>query len=131
VKNSLIILYRPFLIDLNMADFLSKPPSSATDGEKKFYFRGEQVFLKEDHLIGYFEPCIGDFNTDLVLISPKHGVIIAEIKDYSGKYLKTITKAGKWERLKDDQKIPLENPFDQVYQYWRGDKRSDSFLSIS
>ena len=62
--------------------------------EKKFYYRVEQVFLNENHLIGYFELYIGDYHPDFVLISPKFGVVIAEIKDYSGKYLKTITKAG-------------------------------------
>jgi superfamily I DNA and RNA helicase len=105
-----------------MANFLSIPSSTATVGEKKFYYRVDQVFLNENHLIGYFEPSIGDFHPDFVLLSPKYGVIIAEIKDYSGKYLKTITKAGKWERLKDDKLIQLENPFDQIYQYWRAIK---------
>jgi len=102
-----------------MANFLSIPPSTATDGERKFYKRVDQVFLEENHLIGYFEPFIGDLHPDYILISPKCGVIIVEIKDYSGKYLKTITKSGKWERLKEDKATPLQNPFDQLYQYWR------------
>lgn len=102
-----------------MADFLSKPPSTATEGEKKFYYRIEQVFLKENHLIGYFEPYIGDLHPDFILISPKFGVIIAEIKDYSPKYLKAIPKSGKWEWLKHDKTVYIKNPFDQIYQYWR------------
>lgn len=105
-----------------MANFLSIPPSTATEGERKFYFRFEQVFFQENHLIGYFEPYIGDLHPDFVLISPKYGVIIAEIKDYSAEYLKTIPKSGKWERLKHDKTILLQNPFDQVYQYWRAIK---------
>ncbi|MFX1298102.1 MAG: DEAD/DEAH box helicase [Promethearchaeota archaeon] len=102
-----------------MANFLSTPPTTATEGESKFYYRVEQVFLNENHLIGYFEPYIGDLHPDFLLISPKYGVIIAEIKDYSAEYLTAIPKSGKWERLKHDKTILIQNPFDQVYQYWR------------
>ncbi len=102
-----------------MANFLSKPPVSATSGERAFYNRIKHVYLGEDHLLGYFEPDIGGLHPDFVLLSPKYGIIIIEIKDYSEKYLKTISKSGKWERLKDDKVILIDNPFDQVYQYWR------------
>ena len=82
-----------------MANFLSEPPETATEGEKKFYHRVAQVLLNENHLIGYFEPFIGDLHPDFLLISPKFGIIIAEIKDYLGRYLKAIYKSGRWERL--------------------------------
>lgn len=102
-----------------MADFLSKPPLTATDGERSFYSRIKHVFIGENHVIGYFEPDIGGLHPDFLLLSPKYGIIIVEIKDYSEKYLKTINKSGKWERLKGDKLLLIDNPFDQLYQYWR------------
>jgi superfamily I DNA and RNA helicase len=115
-----------------MANFLSIPSSNATEGEKRFYYRVDKVFFREDHLIGYYEPYIGNLHPDFLLLSPKYGIIIAEIKDYSEKYLKTttITKTGKWERLKHDKVILLENPFDQVYQYWRAIKDRIEFCQF-
>lgn len=80
-----------------MANFLSKPPSTATKGERLFYNQIESVFAEENHLIGYFEPYIGNLYPDFVLISPKYGIIIAEIKDYSKKYFKAIPKYRNWE----------------------------------
>ena len=101
-----------------MANFLSQPPSSATDGERAFYNRISNVFIEEDHLLGYFEPDIGGLHPDFLLLSPEYGIIIVEIKDYSEKYLKTIRKSGEWEQLKDDDEtIEIDNPFDQIYQY--------------
>jgi len=102
-----------------MADFLSKPPLTVTDGERSFYSRIKYVFIGENHVIGYFEPDIGGLHPDFLLLSPKYGIIIVEIKDYSEKYLKTINKSGKWERLKGDKLLLIDNPFDQLYQYWR------------
>ncbi len=102
-----------------MANFLSAPPLTATDGERAFYNRIKHTYLGEDHLLAYFEPDIGGVHPDYLLLSPNFGIIIVEIKDYSEKYLKTMTKSGKWERLKDDNVIFLDNPFDQIYQYWR------------
>ena len=102
-----------------MANFLSAPPLTATDGERAFYNRIKHTYLGEDHLLAYFEPDIGGVHPDYLLLSPNFGIIIVEIKDYSEKYLKTMAKSGKWERLKDDNVIFLDNPFDQIYQYWR------------
>ena len=102
-----------------MANFLSQPPLTATDGERAFYNRIKNVFLGEDHILGYFEPDIGGIHPDFLLLSPKYGVIIVEIKDFSEKYLKTISKSGKWEWLKHEKLVLLDNPFDQIYQYWR------------
>ena len=102
-----------------MADFLSKPPLTATAGERAFYNRIKSIFLGENHILGYFEPDIGGIHPDFLLLSPKYGIMIIEIKDYSEKYLKTISKTGKWEWLKDEKIVSLDNPFDQIYQYWR------------
>ena len=105
-----------------MANFLSKPPSTATKGERLFYNRIESVFAEEHHLIGYFEPYIGNLHPDYVLISPKYGIIIAEIKDYSAKYLTATPKSGQWEQVKEEHLKLIDNPFDQLYQYWRAIK---------
>ncbi len=105
-----------------MANFLSQPPLTATAGERAFYNRITHVFIGEDHILGYFEPDIGGIHPDFLLLSPKYGIIIVEIKDYSEKYLKTISKSGKWEWLKHEKLVLLDNPFDQIYQYWRSVK---------
>ena len=105
-----------------MANFLSQPPLTATNGERAFYNRIKSVFIGEDHILGYFEPDIGGIHPDFLLLSPKYGIIIVEIKDYSEKYLKTISKSGKWEWLKHEKLVLLDNPFDQIYQYYRGVK---------
>jgi len=102
-----------------MANFLSQPPLTATDGERAFYNRIKSVFIGEEHILGYFEPDIGGIHPDFLLLSPKYGVIIVEIKDYSEKYLKTISKSGKWEWLKHEKLVSIDNPFDQIYQYYR------------
>ena len=102
-----------------MANFLSQPPLTATAGERAFYNRIKNVFIGEDHILGYFEPDIGGIHPDFLLLSPKYGIIIVEIKDYSEKYLKTISKSGKWEWLKHEKLVLIDNPFDQIYQYWR------------
>ena len=102
-----------------MANFLSQPPLTATDGERAFYNRIAHGFIGEDHILGYFEPDIGGIHPDFLLLSPKYGIIIVEIKDYSEKYLRTISKSGKWEWLKHEKQILINNPFDQIYQYYR------------
>ncbi|MFX1435380.1 MAG: NERD domain-containing protein, partial [Promethearchaeota archaeon] len=105
-----------------MANFLSKPPSTATDGERMFYNRIANFFDQQNHVIVYFEPYIGDLHPDFLILSPQYGILIVEIKDYSESYLKSTPKTGKWERLKDKKLIFLDNPFDQLYQYWRAIK---------
>ena len=105
-----------------MANFLSEPPLTAEPGERAFYNRIKQAFIGEGHILGYFEPDIGGIHPDFLLLSPKYGVIIVEIKDYSEKYLKTISKSGKWEWLKHEKLVLLDNPFDQIYQYYRAVK---------
>jgi superfamily I DNA and RNA helicase len=105
-----------------MANFLSKPPSTATYGERMFYNRITDFFDEQNHVIVYFEPYIGDLHPDFLILSPQHGILIVEIKDYSEKYLKSTPKTGKWERLEDEKSILIDNPFDQLYQYWRSIK---------
>ena len=56
-----------------MANFLSQPPLTATDGERAFYNRITHVFIGEDHILGYFEPDIGGIHPDFLLLSSKYG----------------------------------------------------------
>lgn len=102
-----------------MANFLSEPSEEATSGERIFFNRIQNIYAEENHIIGYFEPDIGGKHPDFVLLSPKFGIVIVEIKDYSEKYLKTVSKAGKWERLKDESITLIDNPFDQIFKYYR------------
>jgi hypothetical protein len=104
-----------------MADFLSKPPltEATTSGERAFYNRVKHCFIGESHIIGYFEPDIDGLHPDFLLLSPKYGIFIVEVKDYSEKYLTKIPKSGRWEWLKHGEPTSISNPFDQVYQYWR------------
>ena len=102
-----------------MANFLSEPPESATSGERAFFTRIQSIYPEGNHIIGYFEPDIGGLHPDYVLFSPEFGIVIVEIKDYSERYLKEISKSGKWERLKDERITFIENPFEQIYQYYR------------
>jgi len=102
-----------------MGIFLSKPSRNATTGEKMFFNRVDYYFTNSNDVIGYFEPNIGELHPDYLLLSPKYGLIIIEIKDYSAKHLKTIAKSGQWEKLNGDGLFLINNPFDQMHQYWR------------
>ena len=102
-----------------MGIFLSKPSRSATTGEKMFFNRADYYFTNTNEVIGYFEPNIGELHPDYLLLSPKYGIYIIEIKDYSAKHLKTVAKSGKWEKLNGDGLFLINNPFDQMHQYWR------------
>ena len=62
-----------------MADFLSKPPLTATAGESAFYNRIKSIFLGENHVLGDFEPDVGGIHPDFLLLSPKYGIMIIEI----------------------------------------------------
>ena len=105
-----------------MAKFLSEPTNNTTPGERSFFTRIEHFFRDNDEVLGYNEPDIRDFHPDFLLLSPKFGIIIVEVKDYSPSYLKTICKTGKWDYLKDDKIEQISNPFDQIHQYWRAVK---------
>jgi superfamily I DNA and RNA helicase len=102
-----------------MENFLSIINSNSTSGERSFFYRIEDFFSEDDNVLGYFEPELNGFRPDFLLLSPNFGVIIAEVKDYLKKSLKTISKSGSWEMINDDEKISISNPFDQLYQYWR------------
>ena len=87
-----------------------------------FFNRIDYFFTNSNDVIGYFEPNIGELHPDYLLLSPKYGIFIVEIKDYSAKHLRTISKSGKWEKLNGDGLFQMNNPFDQIHQYWRAVK---------
>lgn len=106
-----------------MANFLSEPSEIATYGERLFFFRIRDVFENADHLIVYTEPVIKGLHPDYLLLSPEYGIFIVEIKDYSPKKIKTISKSGKWQYISKSGEIrDYDNPFDQLYRYWRAVK---------
>jgi superfamily I DNA/RNA helicase len=101
---------------------LNKCPPTATQGERTFYNRVEHLFAEGNGVVGYFEPDIGGLHPDFLLLSPSFGIIVVEVKDYSPNNLLTVTKSGSWEKIDGDKKLSIENPFDQIYQYWRAIK---------
>jgi len=105
-----------------MVQFLSKPSKNATQGERFFYNRLDQVFADKDDIIVYFEPDIIGLHPDVLILSPKIGIVIVEIKDYTEQFLKNAPKTGGWEYIQDEKVITISNPFDQMYQYWRSVK---------
>lgn len=105
-----------------MATILSKPGSEATSGERSVFYRIEHVFAGEDDPIIYFEPNIGDLRPDFLILSPSFGIIIIEVKDYSERNLLEVCKTGYWQSLQDLEKKSIQNPFDQIYKYWRAVK---------
>ncbi|TFF96253.1 MAG: hypothetical protein EU547_06610, partial [Promethearchaeota archaeon] len=113
-----------------MAKFLSEPSTNATLGETFFFNRLETYFEKRADVLIYYEPNIRELRPDFLMLSPRFGVMLVEVKDYSEERLKTITKSGKWEMLKKEQVKPIKNPFDQIYQYWRALKDIINFCEF-
>ena len=85
-----------------MTTFLSKPPDTATEGERLFSNRLEQAFENEDHILAYFEPEIGGKRPDFLLLSPNFGIMVVEIKDYLEEHLNTISK---FDEMRSDKKV--------------------------
>ena len=113
-----------------MVQFLSKPSKNATQGERFFYNRLDQVFADRDDIIVYFEPDIIGLHPDVLILSPKIGIIIVEIKDYTEQFLKNAPKTGGWEYIQDEKVITISNPFDQMYQYWRSVKNLLEIVAV-
>ncbi len=105
-----------------MANILSEPNSSATKGEKSCFSRLKEYFSKDEDTLIYFEPDIINLRPDFLILSPKFGIIIIEVKDYSPDHLRTIRKSGFWTEFVDCEEKPIDNPFEQIYNYWRAVK---------
>lgn len=83
---------------------------------------GEIFLLKflstnfDDHVEVYFQPCFNGDRPDIVLMSPKWGVIIIEVKDWNlDRY--SIDKNNKWSVSIASRSQRVKSPFAQVYAY--------------
>ena len=117
-----------------MTTFIGAPGHGATRGERLLYQRIKLAFPDEPGMYCYVEPAIGDDRPDLVLMDPRFGAIVFEIKDYNEDHLVEISKNEDWlllagngtdgsnEGSADGGAVPqirCPNPFVQVYRYWR------------
>ncbi|MHA1275120.1 MAG: nuclease-related domain-containing protein [Promethearchaeota archaeon] len=82
----------------------------------------KEYFSKDEDTLIYFEPDIINLRPDFLILSPKFGIIVIEVKDYSPDHLRTIRKSGFWTEFVDCEEKPIDNPFEQIYNYWRAVK---------
>lgn len=102
-----------------MAKFIGLIGRNATPGEKQVYKLLSIIFRDDPEVYCYYEPLIGDEYPDFVVLSPCFGVAIIEVKDNSERTLLEAPPTGPW-RIKQEKMVKsIQNPFDQVYQYWR------------
>lgn len=92
---------------------------NSTAGEKRVYRRLLELFSDEPDVFVYYEPLIGQEKPDFVLFGPGFGIVIIEVKDYKEELLCAVPPNGPWYKNNGNGGVPLNNPFDQVYQYWR------------
>lgn len=70
----------------------------------------------DDQVEVYFQPCFNGDRPDIVMLSPKLGVIIIEVKDWSlGLY--SIDTKNKWSVNTASRSQTLKSPFEQVFAY--------------
>ena len=93
-------------------EVINKAKQKATEGEEsllKFLVShfGDQIEI-------YFQPCFNGDRPDIVLMSPRFGVIIIEVKDWNLESY-SIDSNNKWSVKSINQKV--KSPFAQVYNY--------------
>lgn len=96
-------------------------PSREVIGKAKQKPTEGEIFLLEflasyfgDHVEVYFQPCFNGDRPDIVLMSPKLGVIIIEVKDWSLERY-SIDSNNKWSVKSIQQRI--KSPFQKVFTY--------------
>jgi superfamily I DNA/RNA helicase len=96
------------------------PSREVVDKAKQKPTEGEIALLEflavyfGDHVEVYFQPCFNGDRPDIVLMSPKLGVIIIEVKDWSLESY-SIDFDNKWSVKIINQRV--KSPFQQVYAY--------------
>ncbi|HEX5752431.1 MAG TPA: UvrD-helicase domain-containing protein [Archangium sp.] len=98
------------------------PNLEAAKAAKQKPTEGE-VFLLEflasdfgDHVEVYFQPCFNGDRPDIVLMSPKAGVIIIEVKDWNLD-LYSVDEKNKWAVNLPSGPQRVKSPFTQVFAY--------------
>lgn len=98
------------------------PNLEAAKAAKQKPTEGE-IFLLEflrnhfdDQVEVYFQPCFNGDRPDLVLMSPKAGVIIIEVKDWNLD-LYSVDEKNKWAVTLPSGQQPVKSPFAQVFVY--------------
>ncbi len=102
-----------------MADFIGRLPPNATEGERAVHARLIKFYEASPEVFVYYEPGLGDFRPDFLVLDPNRGVIIVEVKDYHASGLVEVTASGAWFANYQGEGTPRENPFDQIHQYFR------------
>ncbi|MGH8075380.1 MAG: UvrD-helicase domain-containing protein [Lysobacter sp.] len=70
----------------------------------------------DDHVEVYFQPCFNGDRPDIVLVSPKAGVVIIEVKDWNLD-LYRVDEKNKWTVNLPSGQHSVKSPFAQVFAY--------------
>jgi hypothetical protein len=100
---------------------IGRVSESATQGEKKFFSQVNSLFKDNNQIYCYIQAPVVDFFADFLVIGPKIGIIIVEVKDYLPETLISIGGTGKWTIVQkgndETNELMVSNPFQQIYGY--------------
>jgi hypothetical protein len=85
----------------------------STAGEKELYNHLTKLEAHYPDFYICYQPSVGDYRPDFLIIGPKVGVVVVEVKDYSR--LQTVSKTDRWVLQEGNQKVT--NPFRQLKGY--------------
>ncbi|MBD3186642.1 AAA family ATPase [Candidatus Bathyarchaeota archaeon] len=90
----------------------------------------EKVFDGVPDVFCYYEPLIGAKRPDFVLFGKDFGVVTIEVKDYREEDLFKVPPNGAWVLQQGHRQVPVQNPYEQSYQYWRAMASMLNFKTI-